>query len=85
MSIVWANYSAKDAWRIRPFRNITRPINGGWLFASNGVKQAGKAIYDPYRQRVIDFLAGRAEPSASHMPSLSPRSPRTRIDPSPVL
>lgn len=83
-SIVWANYTVKDAWRIRPFRNITRPINGGWLFASNGVKQAGKAIYDPYRQRVIDFLAGRAEPSASQMPSLTRRSPRTGVDPSPA-
>lgn len=77
-SIVWANYSAKDAYRIKPFRNITRPINGDWLFASNGVKQAGKAIYDPYRRRVIQYLASRAEPGASHMLSLTHRSPRTR-------
>ena len=66
-SIVWANYGAKEAWRIKPFRNITRPINRDWLFASNGVKRAGQAIYDPYRRRVIEYLAGRGEPGASHM------------------
>lgn len=67
-SIVWANYSAKDVWRIKPFRNITRPINGDWHFASNGVKQAGKAIYDPYRQRVIKCLASRTASGSSYMP-----------------
>jgi hypothetical protein len=60
----WANYSVKDAWRIRPFRDITRPINGNWLFASDGVKQASKAIYKPYRQRVVDFLASQDKPRA---------------------
>lgn len=75
---MWANYSAKDASRIKPFRNITRPINGDWLFASNGVKQAGKAIDDPYGRRVIQYLASRAEPCAWHMLSLTHRSPRTR-------
>ncbi|WP_187970068.1 hypothetical protein [Aquibium microcysteis] len=60
----WANYSVKDANLIRPFRDITRPINGDWLFASNGVKQAGRAIYEPYRERVVDFLASQDKPRA---------------------
>lgn len=61
-SVVWTNYSAKDHWRVRPYThprlaNISRPIKGDWLFATNPVRALANTIYSNRRLEVIDLMA----------------------------
>lgn len=59
-SVVWTNYSAKHEIFIRPlkgrFANLSRPINGDWLFATNELRRKACDLYTVRRSEVLVLM-----------------------------